>query len=164
MQPSKMIAPASSAGPLWRASGQRTDLQARRRELLRIGLIVGISVSVATLAVVAASFVGTHLAAKWWLESHQGVIVWDINETNWRQGGVTTASFPTGRFNLSNLSDSDLDHLHRLHRLVSLNFADNHEISDKGLAALRGLDFLTELSLERLVRYRLNSTSLNTPL
>ena len=45
-------------------------------------------------------------------------------------------------------------HLRKLHRVVSLNLAENDRITNKGLAALRGLDSLSELNLERLDRYR----------
>ena len=52
------------------------------------------------------------------------------------------------------LHDSDLAHLHRLHRVVKLNLAESDAFTDKGLAALRGLDVLSELCLDRLNRYR----------
>ena len=42
----------------------------------------------------------------------------------------------------------------KLHRVVSLNLAENDRITNKGLAALRGLDFLSELNLDRLDRFR----------
>ena len=128
--------------------------------MLRLGLIVGVSVSLATLVVVAASFVGTHLAAKWWFEGHQGLVDWEIDDTNWRQGGVTSVSFAPRRFSLSVLGDADLDHLHRLFPVVSLNLADNREITDKGLAKLRGLDFLTDLDLDRMDRFRPNGSNI----
>ena len=38
--------------------------------------------------------------------------------------------------------------------MVSLNLAENDRITNKGLAALRGLDSLTDLNLERMERYR----------
>ena len=136
IEPPKMIAPARSGQPISLAARQRTLLQMRRRESLRLGLIVGLSVSLATLVVVTASFVGTHLAAMWWFEGHQALVDWDIDDTNWRQGGVTSVSFAPTRRALSSLGDADLDHLHRLHRVVNLDLADTREISDKGLAKL----------------------------
>ena len=157
MEPPKMIAPARAAEPLSRAVGQRIELQSRRRELLRKGTIVGVSVTLAVLVVVVASFIGTHLIAKWWIESHQGDVVWEMDDTNWRQGGVTSVAFAPRRFSPALLGDADLVHLHRLVPVVSLNLSDNDEISDKGLAGLRGLDFLNELSLDRLGRFRPNS-------
>ena len=157
MEQPKMIAPARSAEPLSRAAGQRTELQSRRRELLRKGTIVGVSVTLAAIVIVAASFVGTHLIASWWIQSHQGNVVWEMDDSNWRQGGVTSVAFAPRRFSPSLLGDADLVHVHRLFPVVSLNLSDNDEISDKGLAGLRGLDYLNELSLDRLGRFRPNS-------
>ena len=157
MEPPKVIAPARSAQTLSHAAGQRTDLHSRRRELLRKGTIVGVSITLAVLVVIVASFVGTHLSAEWWIKSHQGNVVWEMDDTNWRQGGVTSVAFAPRRFSPALLGDADLVHLHRLFTVVSLNLSDNDEISDKGLAGLRGLDFLNELSLDRLGRFLPNS-------
>ena len=95
-----------------------------------------------------------HLVTAWWLESLHGMVLWDIDKTNWRQGGVTSVSFVARNSWIPRLRDGDLNHFRRLHRVVSLNLAENDRITNKGLSGLRGLDFLAELNLERLERYR----------
>ncbi len=78
---------------------------------------------------------------------------------------MTSVSFRLEELAARNeLSDGDLDHLRKLHRVVSLNLAESDKITNKGLAALRGLDYLSELNLERLDRYRHTGFSIQSPL
>ena len=83
-----------------------------------------------------------------------GAVLWEIDKTNWRQGGVTTVELTALRAPDPRFSNFDLTHLRKLHRVVSLDLAENDQITNKGLAALRGLDFLADLNLERMDRYR----------
>jgi Leucine Rich repeat len=119
----------------------------RRREAFRRGVI-------AALLVGAFFLIGQHLLTAWWLERQVGAVLWDIDKTNWRQGGATSVSFAARNSWDVRLRDGDLDHVRRLHRVVSLDLAENDRITNKGLSGLRGLDFLAELNLERLERYR----------
>ena len=125
-----------------------------RRDMFRRGVIVVVAASASTL-VLAVSFVaGRHLVTSWWLESLHGGVVWEINETNWRQGGETVVDLRMVRQSDLRLGDLDLTHVRNLHRVVSLNLSENDRITDDGLVELRGLDSLTALNLERLDRYR----------
>jgi hypothetical protein len=129
---------------LWRAHGTRA------------GFLVALVIAVSGFVAVAWMSVGTHLVTAWWLERLEGRVRWAVDETNWRQGGVTSMSFQSrlsGAWN-STFGDEDLRYLHKLHRLVSLDLSECDKITSKGLAELRGLEFLTELNLARLDRYR----------
>ena len=130
--------------------------RSRRREALRRGVDRGCGAHQSRRSCVGRVIrVGSHLVAAWWLESQHGMVVWDIDETNWRQGGVTSVSFASRNFVESADSATAISiTFSKLHRVVSLNLAENDRITNKGLAELRGLDFLTELNLDRLNRYR----------
>jgi Leucine Rich repeat len=154
MELPQTIATVRSSQSLAQTAHGDFRVRSRRSELIRTAVVAALAVTLATLIVGGWLFVGTHLVAAWWLEKHQALIVWDIDKTNWRQGGATSVSIAAGRFSFSRITDADLDHLHRLHRVVSLNLAESDSITNKGLTALRGLDFLTELDLDRLNRYR----------
>ena len=154
MQTTKIMATARSTEALPNITPECPRPESGRREIFRTTLFVALAVTVATLLVSGSFLVGTHLVAAWWLESHQGMVTWDINGTNWRQGGVTSVSFGPRNFGFSRLEEADLKHLHKLHRVVSVNLGECDGISNKGLAVLRGLDFLVELNLDRLGRYR----------
>jgi Leucine-rich repeat (LRR) protein len=54
------------------------------------------------------------------------------------------------------MGESDLVHLHRLHRVVRLELAECEGVTSKTLSALHGLDFLTDLNLDRLNHYRID--------
>jgi hypothetical protein len=87
-------------------------------------------------------------------------IDWQIDETNWWQGGVTSVSgvrHYVGSIFGTDLSDRDLHYLLDLRPVQSLNLAECNHITDKGLAILGGLQHLTELDLTRLMRYRSNA-------
>ena len=134
--------------------------RSRRRDAFRRGLIAAVALTVAALLVGAFFLVGQHLLTAFWLERQDAMVLWDIDQTNWRQGGVTSVSFAARNSWNARLRDEDLDHFRRLHRVVSLNLAENDRITNKGLSGLRGLDFLAELNLERLDRYRQPPTRL----
>ena len=98
-------------------------------------------------------YVLPHLVAKWWIESQGGMVVWEIDEANWRQGGSTSV-ISSQRFWHPRLDD-----------MISLTFtsyiASSASISPKtielptrGWPSLAGLSFLTELDLARLDRFR----------
>ncbi len=79
-----------------------------------------------------------------------GSVDWDINASNWRQSGATSASFAGGRFySPSHLADADLLSLRELHRLENLNLANCLNITDAGLAAISPLKDLRDLDLSR---------------
>jgi hypothetical protein len=154
MAPPMTLTTARSNDPLHHADHGPYRQRARRSEALRRRVIAGLALTIATLLVGAFFLVGRHLFTAWWLERHDGTVLWNIDGTNWRQGGVTSVSFAARISWGPRLRDGDLDHFRRLHRVVSLDLSENDQITNKGLAGLRGLDFLSELNLERLDRYR----------
>jgi hypothetical protein len=160
MAPTMTLTTALATKPLHRADRDLLRYGYLRREALRRGLIAAVALTLATLVVGLSFLVGTHLVAAWWIQSLHGAVLWDIDQTNWRQGGVTSVSLVSTNPRDPNIGDADLAHLQRLHRVVSLNLAENDRITNKGLAGLRGLDFLSELNLERLDRYRQPPTRL----
>jgi hypothetical protein len=160
MAPTMTLTTALATKPLHRADRDLLRYGYLRREALRRGVIAAVALTLATLVVGLSFLVGTHLVAAWWIQSLHGAVLWDIDQTNWRQGGVTSVSLVSTNPWNPNIGDADLTHLRRLHRVVSLNLAENDRITNKGLAGLRGLDFLTELNLERLDRYRQPPTRL----
>src|SRR5579883_805723 len=134
-----------------------------RRQLIRRGLIAALVVAVTTQLFVLAYPIVNHLRSAWWLGRIGCRIDWQIDETNWRQGGVT--SVDTGsrwgyggiHFGAS-LVDRDLHYFLDLHRVESLNLSESYDFTDKGLAILGGLQHLTELDLTRLNQYRRNAS------
>jgi hypothetical protein len=130
-------------------SERLTQLQVRRRVFITV-----LALALATLLAAVAIPVGRHLVTAWWLESLHGMVQWEMDETNWRQGGVTSVSFAARNWWNVKLSNGELKYLWNLHRVVSLDLAEKDGITTKGLAALRGLEFLSELNLARLDRYR----------
>jgi hypothetical protein len=114
----------------------RTKQPPRRREALRLGVIGAVASAIAIVVVGCSYLVVTPLVLGWWLERQGATVSWEVDLTNWRHG------------------NGDLESLRHLHRVVSLNLAESNKITGKGLAALRGLDYLQELTLDRLVRYR----------
>jgi hypothetical protein len=128
-----------------------------RRQMLRRGLIAALVVTVTTLLFIVALPIGNHLGTAWWLERLGCRIDWQIDETNWWQGGATSVSCSrvyVGAIYGADVGDRDLHYLLNLRPVQSLNLAECHEITDKGLAILGGLQHLTALDLTRLNRYR----------
>ena len=154
MVPSTSLATRPAANAVRNAGRENLETLLWRRDAMRRSVVVAVALSVAVLVLGLFTFVVAHLVAKWWIESQGGMVVWDIDKANWRQGGSTSVTFTSHRFWQSRLDNGELTHLHKLHRVVSLNLAENDRITNKGLAKLRGLDFLTELDLSRLDRFR----------
>jgi hypothetical protein len=144
----------SSASPSSEPAAQvaREQMEVRRGWQLVLG--AGLFLALATLFVTFAIRVGTHLVTAWWLESLRCTVEWKIDGTNWKQLGETSVSYDSrNRFD-SDFKDQDLDHLSRLFCVAKLDLAECDTITNLGLAKLRGLDFLAELNLARLYRYR----------
>jgi hypothetical protein len=154
MIPATSLAARPAADAVRYADRENIENLLWRRDVLRRGVIVAVALSVAVLVLGLFTFVVAHLVAKWWIESQGGMVGWEIDKANWRQGGSTSVSFTSHRFWQPQLDNSELTHLHKLHRVVSLNLSENDRITNKGLAKLRGLNFLTELDLARLDRFR----------
>src|SRR6266446_22468 len=57
-----------------------------RRQMVRRGLIALLVIAVSAL------LIGIHLQTAWWLERLGLRVHWQIDETNWRAGGVTSVS------------------------------------------------------------------------
>ena len=151
-----------STKPLHAADSELLRYRSRRHEALERGAIACVALTVAAIVVGVSFLVGRHLVTAWWLERLHGMALWDIDRTNWRQGGVTSVTFGSRNSWYRGLSNDDLNYLGKLHRVVSLNLAENDRITNKGLAALRGLDFLSELNLDRLNRFRHAQSSIRT--
>jgi hypothetical protein len=96
MAPSMTLTTARSNDPLHHADHGPYRQRARRSEALRRRVIAGLALTIATLLVGAFFLVGQHLFTAWWLERHDGTVLWDIDETNWRQGGVTSVKLNRG--------------------------------------------------------------------
>jgi hypothetical protein len=152
--PVRLPTPRTPSDTSLRAVSPTLEQRLGRRELFRRGMILAVVLSLATLVVGVSFVVGTHLFAAWWLEGHHGAVVWEINETNWREGGATTVELTAIHTWNPKIRNIELTHLRKLHRVVSVNLAENNGITNKGLAALRGLDSLVDLNLERMDRYR----------
>jgi hypothetical protein len=153
-QPSSLAAAQPSSRALDHAERRMIENVLWRRDVLRRVVIVVLALSLAVLVVSFVRVAGSHLLATWWIQSEKGVVDWELDATNWRQGGTTSVIFSSANFWHAHLSNNDLDYLHRLHHVVSLSLAENDRITNKGLARLRGLDFLAELDLSRLNRFR----------
>jgi hypothetical protein len=130
-----------------------------RRQIIRRGLIAALVIGVTTSLFVLARPIANHLLAAWWLERLGCRVHWQSDETNWRQGGVTSVSGvrPWGSaFQVfgADLGDRDLHYLLDLRPVQSLNLEESDRITDNGLAILGGLKHLTELDLARLNRFR----------
>ena len=154
MAPPMTLTTGRYSEPLHRDDPELLRHQSRRHDALRRGAIAAVALTVAALVVGVAFLVGRHLLTAWWLERLNGMVLWDIDRTNWRQGGVTSVTFGSRNSWFRGLSNGDLKYLGKLHRVVSLNLAENDRITNKGLAALRGLEFLSALNLDRLNRFR----------
>jgi hypothetical protein len=154
LAPSVSPAAGPPSEPVHRAERLVFEHRLWRRDVFRRRVIMVVAVALATLVVAVALPVTRHLSAAWWLEGLSGAVLWEIDETNWRQGGATTVELTALQRSNLNFNDADLTHVRELHRVVSLNLAENDRITNKGLAALRGLDLLTDLNLERMDRYR----------
>jgi hypothetical protein len=140
-------------GPLPAADQLILEDRLLRRQMRRRAFIMLLVAAVAAVLVGVSVPIGNHLRTAWWLERLGCTVDWQIDETNWRQGGVTAVAHTSRRWN-AKLGDSDLPYLLDLHRVRSLGLAECDSITDKGLAMLGGLDSLTELNLTRLNRYR----------
>src|SRR5438552_1487246 len=127
-----------------------------RRQMVRRGLIALLVVAVSALLIGISGPIGNHLQTAWWLERLGLRVHWQIDETNWRAGGVTSVSQVglRGGSAGADLVDRDLRYFLNLHRVQSLSLAECGVITDNGLATLRGLNLLTELNLARLNQYR----------
>ena len=143
---------ASPSSEPVRQAVAREQMDVRRGWQLALG--AGLCFVLAALVATLAIRVGTHLVTAWWLESLRRTVDWRIDGTNWRQGGETSVSFDSRNRFGSELKDQDLDHLSRLYCVARLDLAENDHNNKLGLARLRGLDFLAELNLARLDRYR----------
>src|SRR5260370_42157507 len=110
--------------PLSHAERELFEHRLWKRQALRRGFIATLSLALAALLVGISIPVGTHLVAAWWLERLHCAVVWVMDESNWRQGGTTTVSIRTRSWGWSDLSNADLNHLKKLHRVVSLNLAE----------------------------------------
>jgi hypothetical protein len=135
-------------------SPARAARQLEDHRAWRLVFGVGAFLIIAALFATFAIRVGTHLVTAWWLERLQCAVDWKVDETNWRQWGETSVSYDSRSFFGSRFEDKDLDHLKRLFHVVKLNLAECETITSSGLVRLRELDFLTELNLARLNRYR----------
>ncbi len=125
-----------------------------RQFKIPLSVVAALSFALAFLVIGAGSTIGVHFLTAWWLESLSATVTRNVDTTNWRHGGDTSVSFRPSPFFSLGFRDRDLHYLRRLHHLVSLDLAECSEITSKGLAALHGLDFLTDLNLERLSPYR----------
>jgi hypothetical protein len=131
-----------------------------QRQTIRRGLIAAVVVAVISLLFFLALPIVNHLRTAWWLQRLGCRIDWQIDETNWRQGGVTAVSGARtylGAIFGADLGDRDLHYLLDLRSVQSLNLTECNQITDKGLAILGGLPHLTELDLTRLMRFRRDS-------
>jgi hypothetical protein len=128
-----------------------------RRQMLRRGLIAALVVTVTTLLCVLALAIVSHLRTAWWLERLGCRIDWQIDETSWWRGGVTSVSGErsyVGQAFGADIYDRDLPYLLDLRPVQSLDLTECNHITDKGLAILEELQNLSELDLTRLMRYR----------
>ena len=89
------------------------------------------------------------LFAAAWLASHGGDIDWDVNLSNWRRSGGTSASFVSRVKRGLHVADADLLYLNELHRVQRLNLANCIDVTGAGLAPIAHLDDLMELDLAR---------------
>ena len=78
-----------------------------RRQMLRRRLIAALGVTVTTLLIILAVPIVNHLRTAWWLERPGCRIDWQIDETNWRQGGVTSVS--GARWYVGSIFGADLE-------------------------------------------------------
>jgi hypothetical protein len=127
--------------------------------MLRRRLIAALAVTVTTLLFILALPIVNHLRTAWWLERLGCRLDWQIDETNWWQGGITSVSGArryVGAIFGADLGDRDLHYLLDLRPVQSLNLEECNHVTDKGLAILGRLQRLTELDLTRLMRYRRN--------
>jgi Leucine Rich repeat len=132
----------------------RLDDLLTRPKALRHALALALFIVLAPLFAAISIGVGTHLVTAWWFQSLHCRVAWEMDETNWLHGGATSVSY--GWRNAWNqvFGDADLKHLRKLFRVVKLDFAECDKITNAGLASLSGLEFLSELNLARLNRYR----------
>jgi Leucine Rich repeat len=145
---------ANSARPHSRSLAERRSERFEGRRALRLAFATGLVLIFATLFAAFSIRVGRHQVAAWWFESLHCTVAWEIDDTNWRHGGATSVSYRSPNLRRANFNDDDLDHVKELLRVVKLELAECDKITNTGLARLRGLDFLAELNLERLNRYR----------
>src|SRR5262249_56176182 len=107
-------------------------------------------VAVTTLLFVLAHPVVNHLRTAWWLERLGCRIDWQIDGTNWRQGGVTSVS-GVSRSGIqifgAELVDRDLHYLLDLRPVQSLTLAQSHPIPTTALPIPRGPHPPTHLHL-----------------
>jgi hypothetical protein len=141
----------------------REQLEVHRAWQLALG--AGLFLVLAALFVALAIRAGTHLVTVWWLESLDCTVDWNIDGKNWKQGGETSVSYEWRNLFVAQFNDKDFDHLNRLFRVVKLDLAECERITSTGLMRLHGLEFLAELNLARLNRYRhAQYGSVSTPL
>jgi hypothetical protein len=148
----------SHSASLSQSARERLESQLRRRRAIRLTFILALFLVFAPRFAAISIRVGTHLMTAWWFETLQCTVAWKVNETNWREGGTTSVSFGVSQGSRNSwnpiFSDADLDHLKKLFPVVNLNLAECNSITNQSLGRLRGLDFLNELNLARLNRYR----------
>ena len=93
---------------------------------------------------------GSHLAAAWWLEANQYVVIWGLDRDNWKQGGVTTVRYsPRPAFFGSVRPNHDLRFLKNLHHLDELDLSTTTGVRDADLTNLDKLTDLRRLNLRR---------------
>ena len=139
---------------LCESKSERLESRLRRGKAMRLAFFVGLFLIFGSFFAAVSIRVGTHLVASWWFERHHCMVVWDVDETNWRQGGTTSISYNSRNSWNAHITDGDLNHLSRLFRVVKLELPECDSVTTAGLAKLGGLDRLAELSLSRLNRYR----------
>src|SRR6516165_2516229 len=103
-----------------------------RRKMLRRGLIAFLDVTLTTLLFILAVAIVSHLRTAWWLERLGCRIDWQIDETNWWQGGVTSVSGErsyVGSTFGADLYDRDLHYLLDLRPVQSLNLTECDRIT-----------------------------------
>jgi hypothetical protein len=146
--------PGSHSAPLSQSARERLESQLSRHKALRLTLILALFLVFALPFVAISIRVGTHLMTAWWFESLHCTVAWEVQETNWREGGTTSVSYASRNSWNAKLDDDDLDHLKKLLPVVKLELAECNTITITGLAKLRGLTSLNELNLARLNGYR----------
>jgi Leucine Rich repeat len=118
---------------------------ARRRQLVSI-------LAIATLVIGFVTWkAAKHLTSTWWLEANHFVVLWGIDQDNWKQGGSTTVRYKGQSWYLviSEPQALDLRHLRDLHRIEELDLASYIGIRDSDIQVIDELRSLRRLNLNR---------------
>jgi Leucine rich repeat len=133
-------------------------LEARRlhhRQMLRRGFITAVIVAIVILLTAVAFPVFYQLQPSWLMRGAGFSVDWQIDEDNWKTGGVTNVTY-NHRSWQSGSRDLELRILPRLLNVESLSLSEC-PVTEQGLAILRGLDHLKSLNLARLEHLRYGS-------